>query len=45
VLQPDVRVFDDDGLRALQVGAEDRLIAVPGVAIEDGEVLFLEFDR
>jgi hypothetical protein len=42
MLKPDVRVFDDDGLRAAKIGADDRLVAVPGVAIEDREVLLLE---
>ncbi len=39
VLQPDVRIFDDHGLRALQVRPHDGFVAVAGVSVEDGEVL------
>ena len=44
MLQPDVRVLNDDRLCALQIGAHNQLVTVPAVTIQNGEMLFLEGD-
>ena len=45
VLQPNVRILDDNGLRILQVRPHDGLVAIPGVSLEDGEVLLFGASR